>query len=245
MKTLITILLLAFALSSQAQSFVGTLTYTADFEVSQKMLDMGMTKDMIKSRLLADGTWADTIKTTYKNGFYKQLNLSANNSWSIYRPDSNRIYTFYSGEDSSMITVADPSIDLESKMTGNMPSVTLLDTIVQYGEYQLKMVEVKWKSGTYFYLYSENHFKANAEDYKGHIYDGLYEFLKISNAYPIKIIKKAGKMMVVTISLATSSEAEIDDSIFSVPEIEEDVEANSLIKGMNLGYEIMKIKYLY
>ncbi len=239
MKKTITILLLTIATVLNAQNFEGTLTYSVDFKVSQKMLDMGMTKEMLRTKIQSERSWADTIKTSYKDGFYKQLNLSTDKSWVIYRSDRNKLYTFQDGEASDLCTVTDASIDLENKMTGKMPIVTLLDTIVKYKEYELKMVEVKWKLGSYFYLYSENHFKTNPEQYKGHIYDGLYEFLKISKSLPIKIIKEAGGMMTITIALSESNEDKIADTLFHIPELVKDEELNSLNFGAGT---IMKIK---
>lgn len=239
MRKSITIILLTITTILNAQEFEGTLTYIVDFKVSQKMLDWGMTKEMLKTRMESDGTWADTIKTSYKNGFYKQLNLSTDNSWVIYRPDSNKLYTFQDGETSDICTVTNPAVDLEHKMTGKMPTVTLLDTLINYKEFELKMVEVKWKAGTYYYLFDEDHFKTNPEKFKGHIYDGYYEFLKLSNSLPIMIIKEAGGMTTITISLIDSFENKIDDSIFQIPELIEDEELNSLNIGTG---KMMKIK---
>ena len=239
MKKTITILLLTITTILNAQDFEGTLTYFTDFKVSQKIIDMGMTKEMLKSKMKSDGTWADTIKTSYKKGFYKQLNLSIDNTWVIYRSDSNRLYTFQNGEASDICIVTDPSVDLEHKMTGKMPTVTLLDTLIKYEKYELKTVKVKWKSGTYYYLFDENHFKTNPENFKGHIYDGFYEFLKLSNSLPIQIIKEVGGMMTVTISLIDSAEYKINDSIFQIPELIEDEELNSFNIGTG---KMMKIK---
>ena len=238
-KKTISILLFTITTLLNAQNFEGKLTYSVDFKVSQKMLNMGMTKEILKSKMQSNGSWTDTIKTSYKDGFYKQLNLSTVNSWLIYRPDSNKLYTFQDGEDYNMCIVNEASIDLEHTMTGNMPVVTLLDTIVKYKEYELKMVEVKWQSGTYFYLYSKNHFKTNPEQFNGHIYDGFYEFLKISKALPIMTIKEVGKMMTITISLVKSKEDKISDLLFQIPKLEEDEELNSLNFGAGT---IMKIK---
>jgi len=239
MTRTITILLLTITTALSAQNFEGTLTYSVDFKISQKMLDMGMTKEMLKSKMQSDGSWADTIKISYKEGFYKQLNLSSDNSWVIYRPDSNKLYTFQGGEASDICTVNDASIDLEQKMIGKMPSVSLLDTIVKFKEYQLKMVEVKWKSGTYFYLFDEKYFQTNPELYKGHIYDGYYEFLKIAKSLPIMIIKETGGMMTITMSLVKSNESKLTESLFKIPELVKDEELNSLNFGAGT---IMKIK---
>jgi len=239
MRKVIAIVLLTITTVLNAQDFEGTLTYFVDFKVSQKMLDMGITKEMLKSKIESDGTWADTIKTTYKNGFYKQLNLSTDNSWVIYRSDSNKLYAFQEGEASDICTVTDASIDLENKMTGKMPTVTLLDTLIRHQEFELKMVQVKWKTGTYYYLYDKNHFKTNPDSFKGHIYDGFYEFLKLSKSLPIMIIKEISGMMTTTISLIDSSEKKIDDSFFQIPELIEDEELNSLNIGTG---KMMKIK---
>lgn len=239
MRKIITILLLTFTTVLNAQNFEGTLTYSVDIKVSQKMLDMGMTKEILKSKMESDGTWVGTIKTSYKNGFYKQLNLSTDNTWVIYRPDSNKLYVFQDGEASNLCTVNDASIDLEHKMTGKMPIITLLDTIVLFNEYELKTVEVKWGLGTYYYLFSEKHFKTNSEQFKGHIYDGYYEFLKISNSLPIMIIKEVGGMMTITTSLVESNKDKLSDSLFQIPELEVDEELNLLNFGAGI---IMTIK---
>lgn len=239
MKKTITIILLTITTVLNAQIIEETLIYSVDFKVSQKMLDRGMTKEMLKIKMKSSGSWTDTIKTSYKGGFYKQLNLSTDKSWVIYRPDSNKLYTFQGGEASDWCTVTDASIDLENKITGKMPKITLLDTIVKYKEYGLKMVEVKWQSGTYCYLYSENHFKINPEHFKGHIYDGFYEFLKISSSLPIKIIKEAGGMITTTISLVESNKNKITDTLFQIPELIEDEDLNSFYFGAGT---IMKIK---
>ncbi len=239
MRKTITIILSTITTILNAQDFEGTLTYSVDFNVSQKMIDMGMTKEMLKTRMQSDGTWADTIKTSYKKGFYKQLNLSTDNSWVIYRPDSNKLFTFQDGEASDICKVTDPSVDLEHKITGKMPTVTLIDTLINYKEFKLKMVEVKWKTGTYYYLFDDNYFKTHPENFKGHIYDGFYEFLKLSNSLPIVIIKKIGGMMSITISLIDSSENKINDSYFEIPELIEDETLNKLNIGTG---KMMKIK---
>ena len=90
---LLIIILLSLPAVLNAQNFEGTLTYVSDIEISQKMLDLGISKDDLIERMVNDGTWTDTISTAYSNGYYKQLNLSREKSWVIYRPDSNKIYT--------------------------------------------------------------------------------------------------------------------------------------------------------
>ncbi|MCM8568574.1 hypothetical protein NE848_04240 [Gramella jeungdoensis] len=239
MRKIFTILLLAVAAQINAQSFEGTLTYTVDFELSEKMLDMGLTREMMKSRMEAEGTWADTVSTSYKDGFYRQLNLSPERSWLVYRPDDKKLYTFQEKEVSDICIVTDTSIDQEYEMTGEMPTLTLLDTIVEYKDYTLETVKVEWKSGTYYYLFDKEHFKVDPENFRGHIYDAFYDFLKISGSLPIRIVKEAGGMMSVNMDLVDASESEIDESIFEIPELIEDEELNSLSMGTG---KMMRVK---
>ena len=221
-----------------AQNFEGTLTYKVDFTIAQKMIDMGVTLDVLKKRMEEEGSWVNTIETSIKNGYYKQLNESKDKSWVIYRPDSNMLYTLQEGEASDICVIMDASMDTEFKMLGKMPTVTLVDTIVKYNDYELKMVKVKWKMGYYLYLYSEDHFKTDPELFKGHIFDGFYEYLKIAKSFPVIVIKDA-VMMTVTTSLISSSEEEIQDSIFDIPELIEDEELNQISFGIG---KMMKIK---
>ena len=224
MKQIITLLFLVVILGLNAQTFEGKLVYSMDFEVSEKMAGMGLTKEMLKSKMAEDDSWSDTIKITYKQGYYRQESSSVFETKIIYRPDSNMLYTFQAGEASDICTVTDVSKDLEFKMIGKMPSVMLLDSIVEYNDYKLKVVEVKWKSGRYYYLFDENHFKANPEDYKGHVYDGFYEYLKLSKSYPIVIVKEAGAVMTVTMSLEYFTEEKVNPEVFEIPALVEDEE---------------------
>ena len=107
------------------------------------MKSMGLTKKTMEKKLKNEDTWSDQITVTYKNGFYKQMNLSKNKIWIIHHPDSSKTYTFQEGELSDICIVQDVSRDMEFKQFGKMPSVNLLDTIVKYKKYNLKMVEVK------------------------------------------------------------------------------------------------------
>lgn len=239
MKIPTTILLLLVSILLHAQDFEGTLTYTVDFEISKKMQKMGVTKEYLKSNMEKEGTWADTIKTSYKNGFYKQLNYSKDKSWIIYRPDSNKTFTFQEGEEADICTVNNAAKDLEYELTGNQPAVTLLDTSIKYLDFNLKMVEVKWKTGSYFYLFDEDYFKTNPENYKGHTFDGFYEFLKISKSLPIIIIKEGGGMMTMTLSLVDFSEHTVEESIFLIPELIEDEELNYFNVGLG---KMMRVK---
>lgn len=239
MKQIITLLFLVISIGMNSQSFEGTLVYSMDFEVSENLAKMGLTKEMLKAEMEEDGSWSDFINITYKQGFYRQQSSSVFKTELIYRPDSNKLYTFQSGEAADICTVTDVSKDLEFSMTGEMPTVKLLDSIVEYNDYKLKVVEVKWKTGKYYYLFTENHFKANPADYKGHIYDGFYEYLKLSEAYPIVIVREAGLTITITMSMVSFIEEKVSSDIFEVPQLKEDQELDVLNSPMG---KVMRIK---
>lgn len=237
MKKVCIILLLALlTLGVKAQSFEGTITYVTELDI---MGVMGADKTL-KSKLKSEVNWIDTVRTTYKGGYYKQLNISSKkNVWNIYRSDSAKLYSFEDGEKSDFCIVKNTNEDTEFQLTGKMPSISLLDTIVEYKEYKLQMVEVKWKSGKFYYLFDKNYLIANPEKYKEHVYDGFYEYLKIAKSYPIVIIKEMGGVTKITISMIDFVKNSVEDSIFAIPDLESinDVETSKLEFGT-----IMKIK---
>ncbi len=239
MKKIIIFFLLIITTALNAQNFEGTLIYSVDVEPSQRSLDAnGMTIDEWKSI----GYKVDTVKVFYKNGFYKSLTIPANaeNSWVIYRPDSNKLYSFIDGEGSDICFVNDAYVDKFAIRSGSLPTIKLLDTIVKFREYDLKMVMVKWDLVTCFYLYSEDHFKTNPNLYRGHLRGGFYEFLKISGSLPIKIIYYYEGLGTNTESLIEFNEGKLTDELFQIPELVEDEELN-LYEKPEFG-KVMKIK---
>jgi len=72
-----------------------------------------------------------------------------------------------------------------------------------------------------------------------HIYDGWAEFLKISNALPLKIVKTMKGMMTVTMSLISTKPEVIDEKLFLIPKLVPDKDLN-IVKTANR--EIMRIK---
>jgi hypothetical protein len=136
-------------------------------------------------------------------------------------------------------SVINASIDTEFAYTNKMPSVTKLDTSVTINNIKCNIVRVKWKSGTYDYYYNSAMLMVNPDFYTNHIYDGWYEFLKISKSLPIKIVKIANGMMTVTQTLITTKKDLIDDKLFQVPNLVSDKDLNS-IKSPNR--EIMRFK---
>ena len=92
MREILATVILLTNLISFGQSYEGTLTYVTDFEVSEKLVKMGMTIQMLLDKMKSEGSWSDTIKTYYKQGNYFTLLNTNPKSWSVYRWDNNKIY---------------------------------------------------------------------------------------------------------------------------------------------------------
>ncbi|SHH21518.1 hypothetical protein SAMN04488109_3201 [Chryseolinea serpens] len=241
MTRLLTLLLLCTTLLSQAQSFEGTLVYKADYEVtvSEKMKASGITAEKIIDRMKSDGSYIDTVKSTYKKGNYRSEMNSHPSTWVIYRNDANKLYTFQDGEAKDICTVTDMSIDLEFQLTGKKPVITKLDTTVNVGGTPCEVVRVKWQSGSYDYYFNKTKNAIDPTLYAKHVYDGWADYLSIAKALPIKIVKRVGKLSVITLTLVAQKTGPVDDALFKIPKLAEDKDLN-MIKMP--GSEMMRIK---
>ena len=219
------------------QNFEGSLTYKVELEILPKFEKMGMTKETVISKLKEDGSWAETQKISYKKNLYR-IDLEANSKvWSIYRGDSNRIYTFQ--QKSDICSVTNASVDLEAGLTKQPPEVTLLDTLFNIGDKQCKIIRVKWKTGYFDYYFNQNYLKFNSEFYENHLYDGWGQYLKIANSLPIKIVKVVNGMMKTTSVLIDVKEEQIDVNLFSLPVL---VPIDNSDVTLSKNKKLMKIK---
>ncbi len=239
MKRKLTILFLFFTGITYGQSFEGTLTYKTDIEAAEKLVKMGMTTEKLIASMKQDGTYSDTIKICYKKGNYYTLQNSKPKSWTIYKADSGKIYTMQDGESKDICTVLDATIDMESKMTGTMPTVMKLDTTFLNNNLPCFIVRVKWKSGTYDYYYDSTKLIVNPSLFEKHTYDGWAEFLKISKSLPFKIVKTTKGIMSISMTLVSTKNEAINDKLFSIPSLVADKNLN-IIKSANR--ELMRIK---
>ncbi|TKC00676.1 hypothetical protein [Pedobacter cryophilus] len=237
-QILVTIIILTSTLS-YGQSFEGTLTYVANLEVSKKLEEMGMSKKIILDKMRSEGSWSDTIRTSYKQGDYYNLTNNNPRTWAVYKSETNKIYSMQDGAGSDICTVTDASVDLEFKMTGKMPHIYKLDSTAIVEGVKCNIVRVKWKSGVYDYYFNSTKLTVDPLLFTTHIYDGWAEFLKISKSLPLKIVKSTNGMMEVTMTLVSIKPEAIKDELFSIPTLVPDNDLNFL-KLPNR--EIMRIK---
>lgn len=234
MKQLITTLLVLTTGLLFGQSYEGTLVYKTDFQfqLSEKMTKMGITEEMLIGKMKKEGSWTDSIKTSYKQGDYISYTNFNPQSWSVYKQQTNKLYSFQDGEASDICTVTDVSIDLESELFGNKPSVQKIDSIVEVNGRKCEIVRVQWKTGIYDYYYDSSFLKIDPKLYENHIYDGWADFLKISNSLPIKIVKSVQGLSTTSLTLIRHTEETIDPKLFEIPELKPDKDLN-LIKIRN------------
>ncbi len=224
-KTMMVICMTCMLNISKAQNFEGSITYQLDFELSEKMSSAGITKAIMLEKLKSQNLWWDTITTTYKAGnMYTSLGNSGD--WSVYRADSNKIFTFQKTDSANICEVNDASIDLEYTMTGKMPRIIPKDTIVTINNIECQLIRVKWKTGTYDYYFNKEQFKIDPALFSKHVYDGWAEFTKLSGCLPIKIVKTTKGIMSVSMTMVSSKAFKADDKIFTIPTLTKSAELN-------------------
>jgi len=211
---------------AKAQNFEGILTYSSQMEVSEKMKKMGMTTEQLMEQMKKEGTYADTIKTSYKDGNYFTELKALKMYWSIYRADSNKIFTFNFGSD--ICTVMDASKEMETVVTGAPPKIIPLDSTVNILGHVCKIVRIKYHAGQYDYCYDPSFLKMSPDLFSKDSYDGFGSFMKISGALPMRIVKSVGGMMSTTFTLTEAHEGKISNDLFHIPTLGKDPDLNMM-----------------
>ena len=243
MKKLLGIILVAITLNSFSQSFEGTLTYVVDLELSEKFQEKGIDKETFLNQMKKKGTWSDTLKITYKGGNY-YTSLNNGEACLIYLSSLNKMYSMMLvGERSDICGLIDASADAQYLMSGKKPKIEKLDSQVVINGINCNIVRVEWETGIYDYYYNSSIFAVNPSLFEKHIYDAWSQFLEISKALPIQIVKTIGDFeetltMTTTQTLIFSEEKSVDDNLFVVPKLVKDKKIY-----VNLwGTEIMRVK---
>lgn len=228
-KATVVLVLLFMHLTGASQSFEGVLEYKMDLELLDFAKERGITKEQLLEKMAEENSWSEQMKISYKNGNYRVDPVGEGMPYVIYRSDSNQIYTVREGDAQTSYLAQSGDHDLEASMWGMTPTTTLLDSTYLYEGVELKIVEVKWKSGSYYYAFDENRFQVDPELFKGHIYDGLYEYLKIAKSLPIITVKGASMLLNITTTLTNGQAIEVDSSLFDIPDLEIDEKMQPLL----------------
>lgn len=198
---------------SFGQNFEGTLIYSNNLELSEKFVETtGMTKEKMK----ASNSFCEHSKITYKDSNYLSEPIKGSIKL-IYSPQRNEILTIDKKLD--LVSAILANVDLELKKTGTLPKIEIQDTEEIILSQKCKKVVVTWKSGIYEYYYNSEFLKMDSSLYSNHIYDMWFEFLKISNALPLKIVKKMNGLMTITMTLIEVKEHSVNDRRFKLPKL--------------------------
>jgi hypothetical protein len=213
MRTGMTIILLLTVLLGRAQKFEGRIVYDVQFELAPKLANR-ISKEQFLKQADNDELNAGEVTISYKGGNYHVAIGGNKGLWSVYRKDSNRLYSFFPTNEECVVT--DVSIDVESKITGKMAVVTLKDTSVLVADKPCKIVRVQWGTGYYDYYFSENYLATN-DLFPGYVYDGWSAYLKLAKAYPVKIVKVIKGLYTLSYTLVKASSEKVPDTLFDLP----------------------------
>jgi hypothetical protein len=239
-RLFLTALIIFFAGVLKGQSFEGTMNYKAEykFSISSEMEKIGITKEALIEKMKAEGTWSDSIKITYKRDNYLMNTSFSPAAWSIYKGETNKLYSFRENE-SDICTVTDVSVDLEEQMSGVKPAIGKTGDRIDVNGWMCEVVRVVWKSGSYEYYYHPSSFKVDSTFYTNYIYDGWAGYLKIAHSLPVRVVKKIDGLGTVTLTLSSYMEENVNDKIFVIPKLIPDPDLN-IIRIANR--ELMRIK---
>lgn len=234
-KIILTAFIVPLSLVSKAQNFEGTLVYSVNIELGEMFKTMGVTIADVRQKMEDEGAWFDTIRSTYKGSNYINVLNSVVTTKTIYKADSNKLFTF--ADSICMIMSADDS-NLEEAFKKGTPKVFKRDTSVEINGKKCNVVRVEWKKDYIEYFYNENTYPMEGSLYKQHKQDGWGDYLAIANALPLKIVKTSSGTY-TTLTLVKAEPKTVSDTLFAIPELVED-EDLSFFNSMNI--KAMKIK---
>lgn len=241
-RTIFTALLIFCFSISHGQSFEGTLTYKVEFNIkAQKIGNFEITKEQVIQKMKSDGEYFDQVIVTIKEGNYEKTDNSDVQKRIVYKADVNKVYTFQ--KDFEYVVITDASKTNLMKLDLPEPSFEKIDTTkVIYG-HTCSMLKLAWdKIGTEIYYYDKEFLKIDPSLFKNHNYEYLNEVIKLTNSYPMEIMKILSDFITIRMTLVNVSEKEIDDSHFNLPEMTEaEKDYAEMMRNMT-GAEVKKIK---
>lgn len=234
MKKIIVFLIFLIAFEGNSQSFEGKLEYGIITEILGDSLLQGISKKKLIEKLKSQGEIPiDTLTYIYSaKGDFVSISKYGNiDMISNFVKKDKLLYTFIG--DLNIVSAIDVTIDLEEKL-GNPPSIKKIDKKEKIGDLECSIVEVKWKTGTYRYYFSDTILKVDPELFKDYKYDQFYEFLKISNSLPVKIEKITNDFFKATYLLNSYTPQKIDKDVFIVPKMKEDKTMSGIYKNKKI-----------
>ncbi len=236
-KTLLLLLVcMTFLSAAQGQSFEGVITYTIDIALPDSF--MGFDRATLLKGIKSKSEWSSEHRYIYgANGNYRLELNDSSKTYSIYKPELNKIYSLTPGAE--FCVVSDVSKDLGEKWLNTSPTIKLLDTTYVVNSKVCKVVRVDWNgAGHTDYIFAEGYLPADPEMYKGYKAEGWYGYLQIAKALPVMIIRNA-MGMATSFTLVSAVPSKVDASLFEIPKLKAPKKKASLSIA---SYEIFEIK---
>jgi hypothetical protein len=208
-------ILLHCAAALGGQSFEGILRYKVDLELAEPLKKKGITREMVLQKITVESPWAEEIEIAYKGGNYRTTMITNPLTWSIYKGETNRIFTMNNGMGADLCAVTDASLDLDAAGF----QLSKRNQIVKIGQYTCQVVRLTWKTVVYDYYFSPAHFKADPDLYDRHTFEGWNAYLRAARALPIRIIKTTPGVLSITLTLVEGRAEQVPDSLFELPEL--------------------------
>ena len=241
-KTLFAILTLLISSTAFGQSFEGKLTYKVEFDIkTQKMGGFEIKKEQVIEKMKSEGEYFDTIVVTIKDGNYiKEINSSSKKKI-IYKSELNKIFTLQNNFEYVVITDASKYNSMNIKT--EEPKINKNDSTVNVNGNECQLLKLSWgKLGEEYYFFNSNVAKVNPVLFRNHNYEYFNEILKVTNSYPLQIVKTINNFISIKMILVAISEEKVSDSVFKLPELE-NAEKNYYDMMLKMtGSEVMKIK---
>ena len=165
--------------------------------------------------LISDSLWTARVgKTTsihkyyYKGSNYK--NIIDGKELQIYKPKTNEIYNYRIEKDTIFSNVLNTSKSIDS--IKSMDRIDETENILGY-ECRKLVFKTKLSETTYYYSSKLN---IPAENYINHHYGNWYEYLKETNALPLKIVIK-NRFLHMVITAIDIEQKKINLNEFKLP----------------------------
>jgi hypothetical protein len=189
----------------------------------------------------SDGEYFDQVIVTIKDGNYEKIDNSDVQKRIVYKADVNKIYTLQ--KDFEYVVITDASKNNLMKLDLPEPSFEKIDTTKVINGHECALLKLTWdKTGTELYYYDKEFLKIDPSHFKNHNYEYLNEILRLTNSYPMEIVKTLSDFITVRMTLVDASEKEINDSQFELPEMTDaEIDYAEMMRKMT-GAEVKKIK---
>jgi hypothetical protein len=210
MHKILIILLILIGIECNSQNFEGIITYEVKIENPNPEL-MSDSLFFLKSQK----TYIE--KYYYKGSKYKSVaTINGEKETELYDPINQRLYTYDQDEDIASWTDTTKRLDEIIGIKKSEKTIELLDL-------NCKALAFGLKNGIMFFIYSEK-ISLDANLFKEHQYNFWFDFLKITNAIPLKI-KIQTQFENRTLTAINIERVKLSDKEFKIPKFEQIIES--------------------